>query len=522
MERETLIQKRNQLLLLLLWSFYILDTFVYIIIESSFKLFWPPVGFVICLILSILMKRKVRPLNLMIFNIIGVYIFLFYVNFSYPYLVNYLFFILGIIISAFYQSYLAMILSTILAVSCLLFFSLTKGEIILGSSMEDYPYVILLALLISILLIYMIKYANRLWTKAYQNELKAKEDLSSTKSIVEAFFRNTKDAIAVVDLDLRIVEINESFKTLMNDDSNMAGEHISNFIIDSNGVFNVLLNKAKNGDGVTGAEVPIETSTGSHFILEVTISPVFNQENQIFAVSLIIRDVTEKKMLEEYVRNSEKLKITGEMAAGVAHEIRNPLTVISGFIQMISEKDDANKQYFSIIHNEITRMNAIISEFLVLSKPQSYSPKPHKLQEIIQEVILLYESEAHYKNIAIIQQCEQADDFVFCDINQLKQVFINLLKNAFEALPSGGKISFNCYNRSTEELTVTIQDDGIGIPSEVLTKLGKPFFTTKENGTGLGLMITQQIIKRHNGKMNIMSKEQIGTTVEMILPIYKP
>lgn len=522
MEKGVLIQRRNYLLLGLLWSFYILDSIVYMVIEHNLQAFWPPVGLIICLGLTLLSRKQLNPYYLMVLNIIGVYIFLFYVNYSNPYLVNYLFFILGIIISAFYQSFVALFLSSILAISCLVFFYIVNGELIMKiSGSEDYPYIILLAVLTSILLVFMIKYANNLWSKAHQNELKAKKDLSSTKSIVEAFFRNTNDGIAVIDLELKIVEMNQSFMNLLGMQLNMVDEKLSDFIIDTNGDFKILLENAKNGKGFAGAEVPIETSLGDQLILEATISPVYDQDNQIFAVSLIIRDITEKKKLEDYLRNTEKLKLAGEMAAGVAHEIRNPLTVISGFLQMMSENDHSNPQYFSIIHKEIARMNAIISEFLMLSRPQAFNPKSYKLSDLIQEIILLYESEAHFKNIEVVKQCKHTYDMVFCDVNQLKQVFINLLKNAFEALPNGGRIYFECRNLSDEELIIIIQDDGKGIPAELLNKIGQPFFTTKENGTGLGLMISEKIIKKHNGKMTITSTEQIGTKVEIILPVYK-
>ncbi|MDZ5470555.1 ATP-binding protein [Bacillus sp. 31A1R] len=520
MDKMYLIQNRNRLLMVLLWVFYLIDSVFYYIVDESTEMLWPPYGLLICLICTALYKMRINAYVVMVSYNFLYFGYIFYLNITYPYLSNYAFFLLGIIAFAFYQSYLSLFLALTLAVFSLIYFSITNGELIFQQSgAEELPYFVLLALLIGISLFFMIKYANQLWEKAYANEKKAKIDLQSTKSLVEAFFQNTKDSIAVMDLNLKVIEVNDAFIELFNVKTFKPGIHITSYIRDHNNPLMDYLENAKKGFGKSGADIPIYLNE-KNYILDATISPVYNGDKQVFAVSLIARDSTEKRLMEEYIRNSEKLKISGEIAAGVAHEIRNPLTVISGFIKMISEKDSAFSQYFSIINSEIHRMNLIISEFLILSKPHVLNPKAHSITEVINEVILLFESEANFKGVSIIKNCKATHDVVLCEANQMKQVFINLLKNAFEAMPTGGTIQFDCINLNKNEVLIVIKDNGIGIPSEVLKKIGTPFFTTKENGTGLGLMITERIIEQHKGSVKISSNHPRGTCVEITLPVY--
>lgn len=383
---------------------------------------------------------------------------------------------------------------------------------------QDFIYIFLFALFTAILLFVMIFYANQLRIKAYQNELKAKEDLFSTKSFYKALFENANYSIIVINLKNEILEANQSFLSLFELTSDIIGQYIDKVIYDQSQIFFQSIEKAKLGQSIPAFETSIQTADHSKLIIETTISPILNQKSEVFAVSFIIRDQTEKKLMDEYIRNSEKLKVTGEIAASVAHEIRNPLTVISGFIQMLDERENGFKQYLTIINSELARMNEIISEFLFLSKPHEAQIKKTRLSSIIYEVILLFESEAHYQNVTIIKENIDEDIMVLCNKNQLKQVFINLLKNAFEAMPKGGVVSLSC-EVIEDKVRIEVIDSGSGIPEEILKKIKSPFFTTKENGTGLGLMITEQIIEQHNGRFNISNHETKGTRAEIYLPI---
>ncbi|RXJ02858.1 two-component sensor histidine kinase [Anaerobacillus alkaliphilus] len=224
----------------------------------------------------------------------------------------------------------------------------------------------------------------------------------------------------------------------------------------------------------------------------------------------------EKRETEQLLVNSDKLATVGQLAAGVAHEIRNPLSVISGYIQLLKE-DHKELQHVDIIDKELTRMNLIISEFLDISKPNSMQLETKDLNLIVQQVVTLLNAEAHFKNVAIeIKQPNNAID-IECEENQIKQVLINLVKNGIEAMPNGGVVTIELLEEENEA-KIRIFDEGTGIPEEQLATLGKPFYTTKESGTGLGLMVSLKIIENHRGKMLFSSVVGKGTIVEVILP----
>jgi PAS domain S-box-containing protein len=504
----------------LLWLFYMIDTAFYTFVDQQYDLLWPPVGLGFCLLLTGLNCLKPRPLYLMIVILASIYSYLFYLNLVLPYLINYIFLVFGIILSAFYQSYLALGISTSLAAISLIYLNAANGHTIAKmSGPEDLPYILLFALLTSILLYFMIKHANRLWEKAERNERKAKKELESTSSYIDAFFENTSDSIVIANTEKRILRMNDSFSQLFQSADPKLGGSLTNIIADEHGEISALLDSALLGQSISGAELSFSGLSAETIVLEATVSPVYSSRHDIFAASMVIRDVTEKKKLEEYLRNSEKLKVTGEMAASVAHEIRNPLAVISGLIQMIGEKENEYGKYISIIHSELERMNGIINEFLYLSKPHTPIMKPQPIDQLVNEAALLFESEAHYKNVHLLKDISPGCGDVLCDAGKLKQACINLVQNAIEAMSEGGVLKITCKKAMEREIVILIEDSGCGMPEDLLQNIRNPFFTTKESGTGLGLMITEQIIQQHKGRLSISSRMGIGTTAEIHLPL---
>jgi two-component system, sporulation sensor kinase A len=234
----------------------------------------------------------------------------------------------------------------------------------------------------------------------------------------------------------------------------------------------------------------------------------------------VIRDISERKKTEEILLNSEKLSAAGQLAAGIAHEVRNPLTAIKGFLQLMDANKKYENSYFRIINSEINRIELILSELLVLSKPQDLKFKKVSLSEILSQVKTLIDTHATMSNVEIDLSYLTDVQTLICDENQLKQVFINFLKNAIEAMPDGGKININVLSAGPDTLKVRIIDQGSGIPKEHLERIGQPFFTTKETGTGLGFMISMKIIENHHGEIQIDSNEN-GTTIEVTLPTFQ-
>lgn len=264
-------------------------------------------------------------------------------------------------------------------------------------------------------------------------------------------------------------------------------------------------------------EITFTHKNGKNIEINLKMVPIFIH-NKVSGVYGIAKDITERKRTEELLLKSEKLSIVGQLAAGVAHEIRNPLTSLRGFVQLLQSKVTDYQYYFQIMISELDRINDIVSEFMVIAKPSVVNFEIKDVRKIALDVISLLETQAILNNVQI--QTEIAPDLpsITCEENQLKQVFINILKNAIEAMPEGGNILIQLQG-SDGQVLIRFTDDGCGISEERLAVIGEPFYTTKEKGTGLGLMVCHKIIEAHQGSLQIRSEVDKGTTVDLLLPV---
>jgi two-component system, sporulation sensor kinase E len=251
-------------------------------------------------------------------------------------------------------------------------------------------------------------------------------------------------------------------------------------------------------------------------IIEYTLSKNIYKDHHL----AILHDVTERKEMEDQLKKSDTLNVVGELAAGIAHEIRNPMTALKGFIQLLqgNVKEDFTL-YFDVIKSELERIESIITEFLILAKPQAIQYQQRNIKKIVQDTLDLLTPQASFDNVQLLLQAQGEFPELYCEPNQLKQVFINILKNGIEVMPKGGSITVS-INKYTENLIkISFQDQGSGIPEEKIKRLGEPFYTTKERGTGLGLMVSYKIIAEHNGKIEVESKVGEGSTFHIYLPL---
>ena len=224
----------------------------------------------------------------------------------------------------------------------------------------------------------------------------------------------------------------------------------------------------------------------------------------------------------------ERMAAATQMAAEIAHEVRNPLTSIKGFIQLILHKTDKSKidNYLEIILAEIDRIDSLVGEFQLLARPLKLPTlRKTDLAKLVGDVVMLMEGQAQAKNIVLEyalqgELFEQSGFEVNADSAQLKQVLINLLRNAFDAEQPGGNVKVS-LNKTSDWVSIMVEDDGGGIPEETLKKIGTPFFTTKEFGTGLGLSLCFTIMNNHGGQLKAASKLGEGTVFTMLLPSYE-
>jgi signal transduction histidine kinase len=228
-------------------------------------------------------------------------------------------------------------------------------------------------------------------------------------------------------------------------------------------------------------------------------------------------DIAELNPLLQYISEQtdrmarlDRLNIIGEMAASIGHEVRNPLTTVRGFLQYIGNKPnfESYKSHFLLMIEELDRANAIISDFLSLAKNKAMNFKESQLNTIIQEVTPLLEADALRYNCQLELDLQDIP-LLRLDENSLRQLILNIVRNGIEAMPQGGKLKISTYSFASTVL-LTFCDEGSGISTEVLDKLGTPFFTTKDNGVGLGLAVCYRIVERHNATMTIENLPEGG------------
>lgn len=278
----------------------------------------------------------------------------------------------------------------------------------------------------------------------------------------------------------------------------------------------------RNGK-MTRCEERIPMPNGSHKIFDSIKVPLFYETGERKGLVVIGRDITEKQLMDEKLRKTEKLSVVGELAASVGHEIRNPLTSLKGFVQMFRNDTDDEKQkfYYGIMLDELERINHIVGELLILAKPQKISISKHSVNNIIKNVLSLLETQANMNNVALNYE-EKENLIIECSDNLLKQLFINVIKNAIEASTSNGVVNVSVKRHSLEEVCISVNDNGVGFSDDFLKRIGEPFYSSKEKGTGLGLTVSTKIVEQHGGKMTFKSEKEIGTTVDIILPISYP
>lgn len=263
----------------------------------------------------------------------------------------------------------------------------------------------------------------------------------------------------------------------------------------------------------------LDEESGEWLQAEISLSPVTSGDSGVM-VTAVARSITERKQAQELLRKSDKLAVVGQLAAGVAHEVRNPLTALKGFLQLLKrDSNEAQQHYFDIMSAEIADIESIVEEFLLLAKPQAFSYRTVDMRQLLGYVVNLMEPQAAMSRVRITVSGWMDAQAVYCEEGQIRQVLVNVLKNAIEAMSGGGEVRIETTVEQQKWLTIRVSDEGEGIEPERLPRLGEPFYTTKERGTGLGLMVSYNIIQNHRGSMSIHSELGKGTEVSIRLPL---
>jgi two-component system sensor histidine kinase HydH len=242
--------------------------------------------------------------------------------------------------------------------------------------------------------------------------------------------------------------------------------------------------------------------------LALSITPIMGAGSSCQGAVIILRDLSEIKQLEEKVRRSEKLAAIGKLAAGVAHEIRNPLSSIRGFAQYLRRalKDKPQElEYAETMVSEVDRINAVVTDLLTFARPMDAELAPTDISELIEHTVRLVDADARSRNINVQMNISDLSKIPL-DAKQITQAILNLLLNALQAVKNGGRIEVGAeLNPSDSLLKIWVEDDGSGISADQKGKIFDPFFTTREKGTGLGLAIVHKIVENHSGEINLKS-----------------
>ncbi|MFC3771561.1 MHYT domain-containing protein [Paenibacillus sp. GCM10012303] len=347
--------------------------------------------------------------------------------------------------------------------------------------------------------------------------------LESAKSSIlqfDALYNNNPDLVCTFDLEGKFLHTNQAAKRLTGyTQEELRGRSYRSLlppdrIVASNRLFEMV----KQGQAQHFESVFLHKH-GHLLDLSVTGIPM-KQGERVVAVIAIFKDITQHKQNEEHYRKSDKLGMAGQLAAGVAHEIRNPLTTIKGFVQLL-RGGAVKEEFYEIMSSEIMHIDRIITEFLLLANHQQSEYVRTNPAELMGQVLTLVQSQANMNNVAIETQFEPELPELLVDRNKLKQAFVNLVKNAIESMTMSGRgtVKVEIRRKGGTDMLFRITDEGIGISSEMKAKLGEPFYSTKEKGTGLGLMVCYKIINEHQGHIEYSDAPVRGTIVEVTLPV---
>lgn len=277
------------------------------------------------------------------------------------------------------------------------------------------------------------------------------------------------------------------------------------------------------GEEILGREIDFSAPDGRRLILHASSVPVYDQDAAHIGRVLLLQDLTQIKKLEKEVRKHERMVSLGKMAAGVAHEVRNPLSSIKGLATLLGSRFKAESeehQSATLLIKEVERLNRTISELLNYARPLPLHRHPLVLHDFIGNSLKLIENDAHAQGVTLVPQVASGVPDIMADGDRLNQVLLNLYLNSLQAMEQGGTLTVTARQGEKENtVEIVVQDSGSGIPAENLDRIMDPYFTTKPQGTGLGLAMVHKIIDEHHGGVRVASHVGHGTTVTLTLPL---
>ncbi len=360
-------------------------------------------------------------------------------------------------------------------------------------------------------------------------KVRLQKELIETKNFLESIVEKAGDAISVGDLEGRILYWNEGAERIYGYSKEEArGKNLADLLAlkdekarsDEEKILPDLLTRVLRGESISQVEVKRKTKDGREILTSMTMSPLRDAEGKIVGFSRMCRDITHLKKAEERLLLTERLSSLGELTAGVAHELRNPLAGIKLNTQILSRRKDLpemEKRLLESTQEGIDKIQKIVEDMLHFAKPKPAHFKEEAVNEVVEKSLLILQPKLKKANIYLFFEKGEGLPTVRIDQHQIQQVLINLTLNAIQAMEKGGTLTIRTFSQPGG-IGVSVKDTGIGIPKSNLKKIFDPFFTTKSEGTGLGLSISLKILEKHGATLDVVSKEGKGSTFTLHIP----
>ncbi len=364
--------------------------------------------------------------------------------------------------------------------------------------------------------------------------------LEETKDYLERILEATHDLFFTLNLEKEITYLNRNVCQLGYQPEQLLGQKINVLISDSSfGNFFESVIKKKEPSSLQVNFVTRDEEIRPHVL---DAYPLFNERDRVVGILGVSRDITEKKAMEKQLLENAKFSFLGQIAAGLAHEIKNPLAVIEGTSAYCIKKQPGLAQLresFKVINRNVSHAQKILNDLLDFARPKPLKARPHKINNVIERAINLVALDLEHSDISLAMKLFSPSPIVVCDEKQLNQVFLDLVWNARQAMPRGGSLTITTtinshapiglalttdicpemQEKKRHFIKISFSDSGVGIDEKSIKKIFEPFYTSKPKGLGLGLSICRRIIQAHGGTISAESNPGMGTTISIFLPI---
>jgi len=362
------------------------------------------------------------------------------------------------------------------------------------------------------------------------------EELTDLKSYTDNILGSLTNGIVTIDLDGRVVTLNPAAEQLTGFFRGEArGRFCTELFAHTPEVSDLLTDTLASHAPLTSVPLTLRRRNGSTLPIELSTAPLKGAEGKALGVVAILRDVALVRQLENDLRRSDRLAALGTLAAGLAHEIKNPLTSLLTFSKHLERKfDDENfrARFGNVVPRELERINGIVERLLELARPARVSFTLVRLPELLERALELYGDQLDDRRIDVAREYARDVPQVQADKEALYRVFVNLVANAIDAMPSGGRLTVRAgwaatgdpllppaRRRSNNRVKVEIEDTGVGIEPSETERVFNPFYTTRDSGTGLGLALAHKVIQDHGGVISFKSTPGVGTTFTIVLSL---